>query len=190
MSSDCGTLSESEGEASPLVSFNDQLQIPQQHRSAVYHTPSMSGTKRLSSPITHHSQSGVMDGHDNFPTHVSGHAVETCSSSQQPLAYLSEQFEGNALGLNMHHMPNFHDHQDREREFDNHPHPAQPSDLVMAMFENEIQPMGFVAGPPGDSHHASPFEGHSMMDLDNFVFDLKDYEDALADLGELYGDVV
>jgi hypothetical protein len=60
---------------------------------------------------------------------------------------------------------------------------AQPADFVLAMYDNNIQPMmEFTAGPPG----AIPQES-ALDSLASFDFDMSHYEEALAGIADYSG---
>lgn len=67
---------------------------------------------------------------------------------------------------------------------------AQPSDYIMAMYDNGIQPMGFTAGPP--ANHASGIPSNAQGNdghFDPLEFDMSHYEEALADMAGFSGGV-
>ena len=65
---------------------------------------------------------------------------------------------------------------------------AQPSDYIMAMYENDMQPLGFTAGPPAGQYNNN-YELYEGAALPNVDFDMSHYEEALADVTGFHGNM-
>jgi hypothetical protein len=67
---------------------------------------------------------------------------------------------------------------------------AQPSDYIMAMYENDMQPLGFTAGPPAGQYNNNNNCGvYDNGVLPNVDFDMSHYEEALADVTGFHGNM-
>jgi hypothetical protein len=62
----------------------------------------------------------------------------------------------------------------------------QPSDYIMAMYENDMQPLGFTAGPPAGQYNTN-YGVYDNGAVPNVDFDMSHYEEALADVTGFHG---
>ena len=65
---------------------------------------------------------------------------------------------------------------------------TQPSDYIMAMYENDLQPLGFTAGPPAGEYNNN-YGVYDNGALPNVDFDMSHYEEALADVNGFHGNM-
>jgi hypothetical protein len=175
-SSEC----ESEGDES------QRQQTPQPHTQTRQHTPDVDddiiGLWKTDYVGNAFASNGYTD--PSIPMQDVAQAQRVSTSQQtldfQPIAYQSLQPGFDQL--------NFDPFNEMFCAIPQPMHIAQPSDYIMAMYENSMQPLAFTAGPPLGHYNGNygAYENAPMPQLD---FDMSHYEEALADMTGFAGAV-